>query len=95
VLRTRVGYCGGDKEKPHYYAMGDHTEAISVDFDPTVISYSELMSYFWRSHLCDLNNSRTQYMNAVFYRNEEQKKLAQEGLVKQAAIRGVSPEIRD
>ena len=35
VLRTRVGYCGGTKEKPTYRSLGDHTEAISVDFDPT------------------------------------------------------------
>ena len=90
MLRTRVGYCGGDKESPSYYSMGDHTEAISIDYDPSVISYSDLLVYFWKGHRCDASNTRTQYMNAVFYRNEEQKKLAEESMVKWAANLGVS-----
>ncbi len=57
--------------------MGDHTEAVSVDYDPEVISYSELLSYFWRGHRCELNNSNVQYQNAIFYRNDAQKKLAE------------------
>ncbi|NIP94985.1 MAG: peptide-methionine (S)-S-oxide reductase, partial [Akkermansiaceae bacterium] len=37
MLRTRVGYCGGTKENPTYRSLGDHTEAIAIDFDPTVV----------------------------------------------------------
>ena len=87
-----MGYCGGDKEKPDYYSMGDHTEAISIDFDPTVISYSELLGYFWKGHRCDRNNSSTQYMNAIFYRNEEQQKVAEHTLQIRAAGLNIEPE---
>ncbi|MFT5108975.1 MAG: peptide-methionine (S)-S-oxide reductase, partial [Pseudoalteromonas tetraodonis] len=42
-MRTRVGYCGGTKESPTYYSMGDHTEAFSLDYDPARLSYSDLL----------------------------------------------------
>lgn len=58
--------------------MGDHTEAISIDYDPNVISYPELLNYFWRRHECEFNHSNVQYQNAIFYRNDEQKKLAED-----------------
>ena len=38
-----MGYCGGSKAKPTYYMLGDHTEAISIDFDPKAISYEDLL----------------------------------------------------
>lgn len=76
MLRTRVGYCGGKKQNPTYYSLGDHTEAFSIDYDPTVLSYDDLLSYFWGGHRCDRNNSSRQYMNAVFYRDDEQRQLA-------------------
>jgi len=91
-LRTRVGYCGGDKEKPTYRGMGDHTEAISIDYDPTVTNYSALLNYFWNGHRCDRNNFSVQYENAIFYRNEEQKKLAEESLQARAKKRGLTVE---
>lgn len=72
--------------------MGDHTEAISIDYDPSVISYSELLAYFWKGHRCEYNNSSTQYMNAVFYRNNEQKELAETGLKIRAASLGISAD---
>lgn len=72
--------------------MGDHTEAISIDYDPSVISYSELLAYFWKGHSCQYNNSSTQYMNAVFYRNEEQQKLANTALKIRAASLGISED---
>jgi len=84
VLRTRVGYAGGTKEKPTYYSMGDHTEAISIDYDPKVISYNDLLGHFWNAHRCVRNNSSRQYMNAVFYQNDGQRKLAMASLLEQA-----------
>ena len=89
MLRTRVGYAGGTKAKPSYYAMGDHTEAISIDYDPELISYDDLLGYFWRSHRCERNNSSRQYMNAVFYQNDEQHKAAKASLEKQAKRLGI------
>lgn len=60
--------------------MGDHTEAISIDFDPRVISYEKLLAYFWNGHSCSSVNSNTQYMNAVFYRNDTQHAIAKKSL---------------
>ena len=77
MLRTRVGYCGGTKESPTYRSMGDHTEAIAIDFDPTVISYEDLLKRFWDDHYCASNVGMRQYMNAVFYHDDEQKALAE------------------
>jgi len=70
--------------------MGDHTEAISIDYDPTLISYKELLDHFWKAHRCDLNNSSRQYMNAVFYQNDDQRKIAMDSLVEQAKRLGIS-----
>jgi len=77
VLRTRAGYCGGTKQDPTYYSLGDHTEAFSIDYDPDVLSYADLLGHFWDGHRCERNNSSRQYMNAVFYRDEAQKELAE------------------
>lgn len=76
VIRTRVGYAGGTKAHPDYRHMGDHTETVQVDYDPRRISYDELLAVFWRSHdPADRPRSR-QYMNAIFYRDDRQHRLA-------------------
>lgn len=85
MLRTRVGYCGGTKEKPSYYSLGDHTEAFSIDYDPAVLSYGDLLGYFWNGHRCDRNHTSRQYMNAVFYRDEAQRVQAEESRDSQGA----------
>lgn len=90
MLRTRVGYCGGKKEKPTYYSLGDHTEAISIDYNPKVITYEQLLAHFWSSHRCDLSNRSRQYMNAVFYQNKEQQKIAEKSRAKEAQRRQIS-----
>lgn len=70
--------------------MGDHTEAISIDFDPEVISYRELLGHFWSAHRCSSINSSRQYRNALFYRDEEQKRIAEETRAEQAAKLGMA-----
>ncbi len=76
VIRTRVGYAGGTKENPTYHSLGDHTETIQVDYDPTVISYKRLLDVFWDSHDPVSHSWSRQYMSAIFYQNDEQKRLA-------------------
>jgi methionine-S-sulfoxide reductase len=49
-LSTVVGYTGGSTPDPTYQAIGDHTEALRVEFDPTRVSYEELVDKFWREH---------------------------------------------
>ena len=77
MLRTRVGYCGGTKENPSYYSLGDHTEAFSIDYDPGLLGYEDLLAHFWTGHRSDRNHSSRQYMNAVFYRGPDQQNLAE------------------
>jgi len=73
VLRTRVGYCGGTTDAPTYRKIGDHAEAIQIDFDPQRISYDQLLELFWTTH----NPCRTawsrQYMSALFYHDDAQR----------------------
>ena len=87
VVSTAVGYTGGQKKNPTYEEVSTgttgHTEAIEVVYDPVKISYSELLDAFWRS--IDPTNPRgqfadtgSQYRTAVFYHDEEQKRLALE-----------------
>lgn len=76
MVRTRVGYAGGKKKDPTYYSLGDHTETIQIDYDPTQISYKELLDVFWKSHSPTSRSWSRQYMAAVFYHNAEQRKLA-------------------
>eukprot|EP01080_Neovahlkampfia_damariscottae_P009131 gene9131-1220_t len=76
ILRTRVGYCGGDYSNPTYYDIGDHSETIQIDFDPNIISYKDLLQVFWTSHSPSYFESDKQYMSAIWYHDEEQKILA-------------------
>ena len=50
VIRTRVGYAGGQSVSPTYSNIGDHTETVQVDYDPDVITYDQLLDIFWKSH---------------------------------------------
>jgi methionine-S-sulfoxide reductase len=85
VVRTRVGYTGGNRENPTYRALGDHAESIEIDYDPAVVSYRELLEIFWKSHDPGSRPWSRQYMAAIFYHNEEQKKLALESREREAA----------
>jgi peptide-methionine (S)-S-oxide reductase len=78
VVRTRVGYAGGTQKDPTYYNLGDHTETIQIDYDPTKISYEELLAIFWDSHNPAQPPFSRQYKSIIFYHNDEQKKLALE-----------------
>ncbi len=61
---------------PTYSKMGDPTETIQVDYDPTLISYSQLLDIFWQSHLPEKSSWSRQYMRAVFYHDEDQRQQA-------------------
>ena len=74
VLKTSVGYTGGIMPFPTYRRMGDHTESVRVYFDPSVISYDELLAFFWDSH-SPLGCTSTQYRSAIWYHSEEQLQL--------------------
>ncbi len=73
-----MGYAGGTTKNPTYHNLGDHTETIQVDYDPTGISYKKLLNVFWQSHSPGRRPWSNQYKPVVFYHNEEQKRLATE-----------------
>jgi methionine-S-sulfoxide reductase len=88
VVRTRVGYTGGTLKDPTYRNLGDHTESVQVELDPTKTSYKELLEVFWKSpNACAASGSR-QYRSAVFFHNDEQKRLAESTRDREAARRG-------
>jgi len=78
IVRTRVGYSGGQKENPTYRSIGDHSETLQVDFDPTRISYKKLLDIFWHEHDPTNRAWSRQYKSAIFYHDETQQKLALE-----------------
>lgn len=73
-----MGYAGGSSDNPDYGNIGDHTETVQVDYDPQRITYAELLNLFWKSHRPTQRTWDRQYMNAVFFHNQEQRILAQQ-----------------
>jgi peptide-methionine (S)-S-oxide reductase len=96
VVRTRVGYAGGTKKNPTYHDLGDHTETVQLDYDPTVISYEKLLAVFWDSHDAASSAWSRQYMSMIFYHDDEQKRLATASRDHEAARRKskIDTEIR-
>jgi peptide-methionine (S)-S-oxide reductase len=76
VVRTRVGYAGGTTENPTYHSLGNHTETIQIEYDPTRISHEELLDVFWNSHNPTARPWSRQYASIVFYHDEAQRELA-------------------
>jgi len=85
VKRTRVGYTGGTKKDPTYRKLGDHTEAVQIEFDPKQVSYGELADLFWNSHNPQDRSGSRQYMAAAFYHTEEQKRVILEAQVRSSS----------
>lgn len=73
VVTTRVGYAGGTKRDPSYHALGDQTEALQVDFDPAVVSYTELLDRAFQLHDPHSQTRTTQYQNIVFAATASQR----------------------
>lgn len=88
MVRTRVGYAGGAKENPTYHNLGDHTETLQVDYDPSKISYEKLLELFWEEHDPTSRSWSRQYKAVVFYHDEEQKRSALASRDRLAARKG-------
>lgn len=87
-MRTRVGYAGGKTDKPTYRSMGDHTEAIQVEFDPEVISYASLLDLFWRSHNAFRKGWSTQYQSVLWTHGKAQAEMAKKSAAAWAKAKG-------
>ncbi|XP_033215164.1 protein phosphatase 1 regulatory subunit 16A isoform X2 [Belonocnema kinseyi] len=89
VIRTCVGYAGGSKETPTYRNIGDHTEVIDIEYDPEVISFSQLLSLFWNNHEYGLTRKiKRQYMSLILYHDEEQRTSAEKSADHEQRERG-------
>ena len=86
VLDTTVGYTGGSLENPRYEHVKTgktgHAESLQIVFDPTKISYQQVLEYFFRLHDPTTANRQgndvgSQYRSAIFYHSDEQKKVAE------------------
>ena len=89
VSSTSVGYSGGKKDSPTYEQVctGDtgHAEVVEVDFDPSVVTYSELLDVFWSCHDPTTKDRQGpdighQYRSVIYYLDDRQKKLAEESM---------------
>ena len=90
VVETTVGFAGGTTDQPVYRTIGDHTESIFIIFDPTIISYEELVRLFWEQH--DATKDRfyreRQYISLLIYFNDEQKEIIKRVKSEQEAAQG-------
>jgi len=86
VLKVQSGYSGGTVENPTYKQVctgtTGHAEVVQITYDPSVITYDELLEIFWHTHDPTTLNRQgndvgTQYRSVIFYHNEEQRKLAE------------------
>jgi peptide-methionine (S)-S-oxide reductase len=82
-----VGYAGGTKKNPNYGDLGDHSETVQIDFDPTLMTYDRLLEVFWHSHDPTEPAWSRQYRSIIFYHNEAQRRSAAESVEKEAARR--------
>jgi methionine-S-sulfoxide reductase len=83
-----VGYAGGTKQNPTYRDLGDHTETIQINYDPSKITYPELLDAFWSGHDPTHRSWSRQYASIIFVHNEEQRRLAEASKARVAMERG-------
>ena len=87
ISKVESGYSGGTVKNPTYRevctGLTGHAEVIRITFDPTVISYADLLEIFWNTHDPTTLNRQgadegTQYRSVIFYHDEEQRKTAEQ-----------------
>ena len=86
VIKTEVGYCGGDSKETTYKDVctgnTNHAEVVKLDFDPKIISYEKILNFFFEIHDSTTLNSQgpdfgTQYRSEIFYLSDKQKEIAE------------------
>ncbi len=87
VHKVVSGYAGGAVENPTYHEVCSgttgHAEVVQIVFDPTVISFEEILFIFWRTHDPTTLNRQgndvgTQYRSVIYYHDEQQKSIAEQ-----------------
>lgn len=82
MLSTRVGYTGGDVRNATYRNHGTHAEAIELVFDPSKLSYRQILEFFFQIHDPSTKNRQgndtgSSYRSAIYYTSDEQKTVAE------------------
>ena len=86
IIRTEVGYCGGNTENTTYKDVctgtTNHAEVVKLEYDEKTITYEDILKYFFKFHDPTTLNSQgydfgTQYRSEIFYLNEKQKLSAE------------------
>lgn len=86
VIKVVSGYSGGDLDRPTYEEVSSgttgHREVVQVHFDPSRISYEELLGYYWKifdptDEGGSFNDRGEQYTSAIYYHSEEQRRIAE------------------
>ncbi len=86
VLATRVGYIGGHAAEPTYHEVCSdttgHAEAVEIVYDPSEVTYEQLLDVFWNAHDPTQVNRQgpdygSQYRSVIFFVNDRQKQLAE------------------
>jgi len=106
VSATRVGYAGGQTERPSYKEVCSdrtgHAEVVEVTYDPERVPYEQLLAVFWAEHdPTQLNRQGpdvgSQYRSAIFVHDEEQRRAAEESRdrVQERLSRPVVTQIED
>ena len=105
VIATESGYTGGKAANPTYHQVSaggtGHAEAVRVSYDPTKLSYQQLVDYFWRHidptvkdrQFCDVG---TQYRSAIYWQSEAERRIAEasrDTLLKSGRLPNVFTEI--
>ena len=83
VISTRVGYSGGDVKNATYRNHGTHAEAIEIVFDPRILSYRQLLEFFFQIHDPSTRNRQgndigMSYRSAIYYTSPEQERVARD-----------------
>jgi peptide-methionine (S)-S-oxide reductase len=83
VVSTRVGYSGGDVRNATYRNHGTHAEAIEILFDPSVLTYRDLLELFFQIHDPTTRNRQgndvgSSYRSAIFTTSDQQKRIAED-----------------
>ncbi len=81
ILSTRVGYTGGDVANATYRNHGTHAEGIEIAFDPAVVSYRQILEFFFQIHDPSTPNRQgndrgVSYRSGIYYLNDEQRAVA-------------------
>ncbi|WP_415271666.1 peptide-methionine (S)-S-oxide reductase MsrA [Candidatus Pelagibacter sp. Uisw_121] len=95
VIKTEVGYCGGDSKTVTYKEVctgnTNHAEVVKLDFDPKIVPYEKILDFFFEIHDPTTLNSQgpdfgTQYRSEIFYLSDRQKEIA-ENVIKKVNLK--------